>query len=142
MSEDIAIRLSRDEAPVLFEFFSRFADCDNFTLRHNAEYLSFSQLSAQLDKILIEPLRPEYAELLRAARERIAASYEALAPGLRMLTPDHALQRTAIGHCGCNRRVSCPPSLSLGRKPQRSYAVQHTAHKEESHHDHTLAQSS
>ena len=31
------------------------------------------------------------------------------------MTPNHALQRTAAGHRGCNRRVSWPPSLSLGR---------------------------
>src|SRR4051794_23835512 len=28
--------------------------------------------------------------------------------------PNHALQRTAAGHRGCNRRASWPPSLSLG----------------------------
>jgi hypothetical protein len=28
---------------------------------------------------------------------------------------NHALQRTAAGRHGCNRRVSWPPSLSLGR---------------------------
>jgi hypothetical protein len=46
MSEDIAIRLSRDEALVLFEFFCRFDDSHDFSLRHNAEYLAFAQLSA------------------------------------------------------------------------------------------------
>src|SRR5437899_6455456 len=29
--------------------------------------------------------------------------------------PNHALQRTAAGRRGCNRRASWPPSLSLGR---------------------------
>jgi len=82
MSEDIAIRLSHDEALVLFDFFSRFDDSDDFTLRHNAEYLAFSRHSAQLDTALVEPFRPEYAELLRAARERIAAGYEGIAPGV------------------------------------------------------------
>ena len=85
MSEDIAIRLSRDESLVLFEFFSRFDDSDDFTLRHNAEYLAFCRLSAQLDKSLVEPFRPDYAELLQAARERIAAGYEGLAPGVTNL---------------------------------------------------------
>jgi hypothetical protein len=33
--------------------------------------------------------------------------------------PNHALQRTAAGRRGCNRRVSWPPSLSLGRWPLR-----------------------
>ena len=82
MSEDIAIRLSRDEALVLFEFFCRFDDSHEFSLRHNAEYLAFAQLSAQLDRSLVEPFRPEYAELLQAARDRIAAGYEGIAPGV------------------------------------------------------------
>ena len=30
-------------------------------------------------------------------------------------TPNQALQRTAAGRLGCNRRVSWPPLLSLGR---------------------------
>jgi len=34
---------------------------------------------------------------------------------MAMLPPNHALQRTAAGRRGCNRRVSWPPSLSLGR---------------------------
>jgi hypothetical protein len=33
------------------------------------------------------------------------------------VTPNQALQRTAAGRRGCNRRVSWPPSLSLGRYP-------------------------
>lgn len=32
-----------------------------------------------------------------------------------MLTPNHALQRTAAGRRDCNRRALWPPSLSLGR---------------------------
>ena len=83
MSENINITLSRDEALVLFEFFSRFCDDDvDFTLRHNAEYLAFMRMSAQLDKALVEPFQPQYLELLRAARDRIAAGYEGRAPGV------------------------------------------------------------
>jgi hypothetical protein len=33
----------------------------------------------------------------------------------RNCAPNHALQRTAAGHRSCNRRVSWPPSLSMGR---------------------------
>jgi len=32
---------------------------------------------------------------------------------------NHALQRTAAGRRGCNRRASWPPSLSLGRYTTR-----------------------
>ena len=84
MSENISITLSHDEALVLLEFFSRFSDDDDdFTLRHNAEYLAFMRISAQLDKALVEPFQPQYRELLRAARDRSAAGYEGQAPGVQ-----------------------------------------------------------
>jgi hypothetical protein len=84
MSENINITLSPDEALVLFDFFSRFCDDDDdFTLRHTAEYLAFMRISAQLDKALVEPFQPQYLELLRAARDRIAAGFEGQAPGVQ-----------------------------------------------------------
>jgi hypothetical protein len=33
----------------------------------------------------------------------------------KMMTPNHALQRTAAGRRGCNRCALWPPSLILGR---------------------------
>jgi hypothetical protein len=84
VSENITIHLSPDEALVLFEFFSRFCDDeDDFRLRHTAEYLAFMRISAQLDKALREPFLPEYTDLLRAARDRMAAGYEGTAPGVQ-----------------------------------------------------------
>ena len=84
MSESITITLSRDEGLVLFEFFARFceSDDDDFTLRHTAEYLAFMRMSAQLDKLFVEPFDPKYKDLLRAARDRVAAGYEGTAPGV------------------------------------------------------------
>jgi hypothetical protein len=82
MSDEITITLSRDEALVLLEFFLRFDESDDFTLRHNAEYIAFSRMSAQLDKTLAEPFRPEYSELVKAARDRLAAGFEGKAPGV------------------------------------------------------------
>jgi hypothetical protein len=84
MAEDVNITLSHDEALVLFEFFSRFEDDDDsFTLRHNAEAIAFSHISAQLDKSLVEIFDSNYAQLLNAARERVAAGYEGRAPGVQ-----------------------------------------------------------
>ena len=82
MSQNKTITLSHDEALVLFEFFSRFDDSDDFTLRHTAEYLAFMRMSAQLDKMFVEPFDPKYKDLLRAARDRITAGYEGKAPGV------------------------------------------------------------
>jgi hypothetical protein len=83
MAESITVTLSNDQALVLFEFFSRFEDSGDFSLRHNAEFLAFSRISAQLDKALVEMFDPKYRELLQAARERLAAGYEGRAPGVR-----------------------------------------------------------
>ena len=83
MPEEINVRLSRDEALVLFEFFARFDADDDFTLRHNAEYIALSRISTQLDKSLVEVFDPSFAQLLKAARERVAAGYEGRAPGVR-----------------------------------------------------------
>jgi len=82
MSENIAITVTHDEALVLFEFFSRFGDTDDFRLRNNAEFVAFMRISAQLDKSISDMFKPNYSELLHAARERIAGDYEGLAPGV------------------------------------------------------------
>lgn len=78
----IEISLSRDEAVVLFEFFARFSDTDEFRLRNNAEFCAFSRMAGQLQTTLTEMFDPEYAELLEAARMRLAGDYEGLAPGV------------------------------------------------------------
>jgi hypothetical protein len=84
MADDVNITLTLDEALVLFEFFSRFEEADGeFALRHNAEYIAFSRISAQLDKSLVEVFDANYAQRLGAARERVAAGYEGRAPGVR-----------------------------------------------------------
>jgi hypothetical protein len=82
MSENITITVSHDEALVLFEFFSRFGDTDDFRLRNNAEYVAFQKISAQLDKSISDMFKPNYVELLCIARERIAGDYDGLAPGV------------------------------------------------------------
>ena len=82
MSDNISIQLSQDEALVLFEFFARFSDSDEFKLRHTAEYLAFSKISAQLDTELVEPFCSDYVDLLKAAQSRLAAGYEGTAPGV------------------------------------------------------------
>ena len=82
MEDRLAIALSHDEALVLFEFFSRFRTENRLSLKNNAEFLALSSVSAQIDKLLVEPLRAEYPELLSAARERVAEGFEGLGPGV------------------------------------------------------------
>lgn len=43
---------------------------------HQAEQNVLWEIEAQLERTLVEPLQPEYAELVAAARERLAAEGE------------------------------------------------------------------
>ncbi len=81
---ELSITLSKDEALVLSGFFARFEENSEFVLRNNAEFLAFSKISAQLDKVLIEPLEKDYQARVQAARARLAEGYEGLAPGVAL----------------------------------------------------------
>lgn len=83
MNEQITLHLTRDEALVLFEFFARFQETDDFRLEHNAECIAFGHLAGQIDKAVVEPLTANYTELLSQARERLEEGHEGLAPGVR-----------------------------------------------------------
>lgn len=82
MDSEIELMITRDEALVLCDFFARFDEKDDFTLRSTAEYLAFQKIAAQLDRALVEPFDPVYKELIVAARDRLAAGYEGPAPGV------------------------------------------------------------
>jgi len=82
MASDIELKITKDEALALCDFFARFDQQDDFTLRHTAEYLAFQKIAAQLDRILVEPFDPAYKELVMAAKERLADGYEGSAPGV------------------------------------------------------------
>ena len=64
---------------------------------------------------------PEKLETKDAAMLRVTPFQflESLLPVRRGWFANHALQRTAAGRRGCNRRVSWPPSLRLGRSATR-----------------------
>jgi hypothetical protein len=83
MKSDVNITLSNDEALVLFEFLARFENTDEFTIKHSAEYLALLKVSAQLEKTLVEILKPNYLELLNSAREKIATGFEGEVPGMK-----------------------------------------------------------
>jgi hypothetical protein len=82
MNRNVNLSLSADEALVLSDVLSRFEQTGKLELTHNAEFLALSQVSAQLDKALVEPFDPNYALLVNQARERLAAGYEGSAPGV------------------------------------------------------------
>jgi len=82
MTSHVTIQLSQDEALVLSDFFGRFEQDGSFRLRHNAEFLAFAQVSAQLDEALVSPFEQDYAQRVEAARLRLADGHEGIAPGV------------------------------------------------------------
>jgi len=67
----VAISLTPDQALVLFEWLAREDGKDALPTEHPAELQVLWDLEAQLERVLVEPFRPDYAELLAAARERL-----------------------------------------------------------------------
>jgi hypothetical protein len=80
---DVTLTLSNDEALVLFEFFARFDESDEFVLRNNAEFVAFMQVAGQLEKTLVAPFQANYKEQLLAARTRVAEGFEGVASGVK-----------------------------------------------------------
>lgn len=72
MDDEISIRLSRDQALVLFDWLARTSAADLPTAFEDpAEQRALWDLEASLESVLAEPLREEYRELVEAARGRL-----------------------------------------------------------------------
>lgn len=72
MSEEIIIKLDKDEALVLFDFLSRVNNKDlKEIFEDQAELKTLWILEGQLEKQLVEPFKPEYTDIIRDARNRI-----------------------------------------------------------------------
>lgn len=80
-AENLVLKLTSDEALVLFEFLHRFEESDELSLEHVAEYIALLRVSAQLDKSLVAPFDPAYVSLLEGARARLSAGFEGEYPG-------------------------------------------------------------
>jgi hypothetical protein len=71
----VIIQLSRDEALVLFEWLHRSEDEDRASPpEHPAEQVALWNLSALLERELVEPFKQNYSQLVVEARERLASS--------------------------------------------------------------------
>ena len=82
MSE-YTLKISEDEALVLFDYFSRFDETGDLSFRHPSEYIALQRLAGQVDKTTSAMFKPEYTQLLTAARQRIAAGFEGEVPCLK-----------------------------------------------------------
>ena len=69
--EEVQLSIAKDEALVLFELVSRFAETDKLAIEHQSEERALWNLNSQLERILVEPFISNYAELLQEAQERL-----------------------------------------------------------------------
>ncbi len=70
--QDVTISLTGDEALVLFDLLHRWEDLELVTApQHQAEQVALWNLSAVLERVLVEPFNPDYASLVSEARARL-----------------------------------------------------------------------
>ena len=79
----INLKISEDDAIVLFEFFERFDEKERLYFVHPAEYLSLMKISGQIDKSTSAMFSKDYEKILEDARERIAEGFESDFPTIR-----------------------------------------------------------
>ncbi len=77
------IKISEDEAVVLFEFFERFDKSEELYFVHPAEYLALQSVAGQICKTTAAMFSKDYGKILNDARARLAHGYESDFPPLR-----------------------------------------------------------
>ena len=76
-ARDVVIRLTHDEALVLFELLHHWEDQDRVTQpEHHADQVALWNLSGLLERELAGPLDPAYDHLINEARTRLADESE------------------------------------------------------------------
>ena len=72
---DVTITLTSDEALVLFELLHRWEDADVVSPpQHEGEQVALWNLSALLERVLVEPFSPDYTRLVTEARTRLTST--------------------------------------------------------------------
>lgn len=67
----IVIEVSAAQALVLFGFLSRFSNDDKLEIQDQAEARVLWDMCCHLESALVEPLLPNYTELLQKARDAV-----------------------------------------------------------------------
>ncbi len=67
----VPISLTPAEALVLFEWLSRWQESEQFSITHPSEERVLWDLTAQLERQLVEPLQPDYTTKLNDARNSV-----------------------------------------------------------------------
>ena len=76
MAEHVTLQLSRDEAVVLFDWLARFNAQEGKRFEDQSEQRVLWNLEASLESVLAEPFKPDYEQILAAARSRLRDSKE------------------------------------------------------------------
>lgn len=76
MGDLVRLELTADEALVLFEFLSRYAESDSLSIVDQAEQRALWNLQCLFERQMIEPSGSDYSASLAAARERLRDSAE------------------------------------------------------------------
>lgn len=71
--DNVDIKLTKDEALVLFELLSRYSNSDVLSANDGAEQHVLWRLNGLLEKTLAEPFRHDYSEILNAAKSRLGS---------------------------------------------------------------------
>ncbi|MFE3869602.1 hypothetical protein ACFX5F_00005 [Flavobacterium sp. ZS1P70] len=72
MKEELSIKLTKNEALILFDFLSRFNQSENNEIfEDKAEQKIFWTIGALLEKQLTEPFLPNYKDIISEARKEI-----------------------------------------------------------------------
>jgi hypothetical protein len=72
MADKVTIELTKDEALVLFDFLGRFNQKEhNDIFEDQAEQKALWIVEGQLEKTLVEPFMPTYADLVKQSRDKI-----------------------------------------------------------------------
>lgn len=67
----ICLKLTNEEALVLFDWISRFNEDDKNVFQDQAEQRVLWDIEAMLEEQLVEPLDENYDELLKSARDKV-----------------------------------------------------------------------
>ncbi|NBI56279.1 hypothetical protein [Photobacterium alginatilyticum] len=71
MSKEVELKLTEDEAWVLFEFVRRFSDTDKLSIEDQAEERALWNLCCVFEKSLHQESEIEYKDFLSQCRERL-----------------------------------------------------------------------
>lgn len=70
----IDVKLSKDEALILFEWLAHFDETETLPTRDESEQKVLWLLEGKLEKKLTEPLLPDYLDRVKEAKKRILDS--------------------------------------------------------------------